>query len=109
MWAEILPKNFDANLTIFFKIRKFYTFLGIKFLDVIGSDIFPTESKNTSKQGCKMGSKSDCVICEIATLLSKPNCVICEIAKIANSQIAKVAKIANRNLCFLRKLRIFIL
>ena len=47
MWAEILPKNFDAYLAIFFfKIRKFYTFLGIKFLDVIGSDIFPAESKN---------------------------------------------------------------
>ena len=56
-----------------------------------------------------MDSKSNCFICEIAIPLSKSNCVICEIAKIANSQIAKVAKIANRNLCFLRKLRIFIL
>ena len=34
-------------------------------------------------QGCKMDSKSDCVICEIV-------------------------KIANRDLCYLRKLRIFI-
>ena len=38
------------------------------------------------RQGCKMDSKSDCVICEIA--------------KITISEIAKVAKIANRNLCF---------
>ena len=66
-------------------------------------------SGRPSKQGCKMGSKSDCVICEIAIPVSKWNCVICEIAKTTISQIAKVAKIATRNLCFLRKLRIFIL
>ena len=59
-------------------------------------------------QGCKMGSKSNCVICEIAIPLSESNCVICEIAKIAISQIAKVAKIAKSQLRFLRKLRIFI-
>ena len=46
----------------------------------------------SSSQGCKMGSKSDCVICEIS--------------KIATSQIAKIA---NRNLCFFAKIANFFL
>ena len=42
-------------------------------------------------QSCKIGSKRDCVVCEIANPVPKPNCVVCEIA--------------NRNLRFLWKLR----
>ena len=34
-------------------------------------------------QGCKIGLKTDCVICEISMPLRKPNCIICEIAKFA--------------------------
>ena len=39
--------------------------------------------KEDRKQGCTIGLKMGCLICEIAMLIRKPNCVNCEIAKIA--------------------------
>ena len=58
------------------------------------------------EQSCKISSKPNWVICEIAMTPQKPNLVIYEIAKFAISLIAKVAKIANRNFAIITKMTI---
>ena len=50
---------------------------------------------NCLRQSCKIGSKCDCVVCEIAKPLPKPNCVVCEIASPPPKSNCVVCEIAN--------------
>ena len=68
---------------------------------------FETLCWENSSQGCKMGRKSNCVICEIANFFSNSNCVSCEIAIPLSKSNCDCEKLRNRNCEKLRKIAIF--
>ena len=55
--------------------------------------------RTTAEQSCKIVSKIDCVVCEIANPFQNLNCFVCEIAIIAISQITKMTNCENCESC----------